>query len=233
MLPKNIDNSNFLWVTRGEKWGFRYLSKCSLLAPHNAEYIYEKIFLPDENLFGHWNGIIDIEGRQYQYVACRCYDSHLQLDAAGRRIPHEFLLLCSEEDYTELRDIQWETQVFDKIREQYLEIFYCQPDEVRDCDIVFTLAASSENKTDSDVLNISIFSANNSLIDNISKYKFWGILILFLALLAVAYNKFNPAPAKTTTKNISTTSNFSPQPPHNIEKGDLAPQQHYNIRKNE
>lgn len=136
----SINNCNFLWMTRGEKWEFRFLSKCSLLASA-VETVYKAVFLHDhdESRFGYWKGYITVAGAQKPYVACRCYDSTVQRDDAKRRIPHEFLLLCSEEEYTLLNGVAWESLILDQVRKLYAERYPCSADEVTDCLIDFSI----------------------------------------------------------------------------------------------
>lgn len=128
----SINNGSFLWMTRGQKWEFRFLSKCSLLASA-VETVYKTVFLPDESRFGYWKGHISVDGAQKPYVACRCYDSMVQRDDAGRRIPHEFLLLCSEEEYSLLNGLAWESLILDQVRGLYAERYPCPANEVTDC----------------------------------------------------------------------------------------------------
>ena len=130
-------------MTRGKKWGFRFLSKCSLLASV-AETVYKAIFLRDQSRFGYWKGFIVLDGRKQPYVACRCYDSTIQRDEAGRRIPHDFLLLCSDEEFTLLNGLAWESLILEQVRGLYSERYSCCSNEVTDCLIDFKIRLNSE-----------------------------------------------------------------------------------------
>ena len=88
MFVFSVNNENFLWMTRGKSWGFRFLSRCSSLSPV-IDAVYKTVFLhDDESRIGYWKGVLAVNGRKLLYVACRCYDSMIQRDEAGRRIPH-------------------------------------------------------------------------------------------------------------------------------------------------
>ena len=138
MSEFSINNGNFLWMTRGKEWGFRFLSKCSYL-PSAAVYdIYNKVF-KDESQFGYWKGCIFVDGVRKQYVACRCYDSTIQRDQAGRHIPHEFLLLCTDEEYTLISGLAWGSLIIEQIRELYSGRYSCCAEDVTDCLINFSI----------------------------------------------------------------------------------------------
>ncbi len=195
VLEKSVDNSNFLWVTRGEKWGFRYLSKCSLLAPY-IDTIYKKLFLSDENRIGYWKGNIFIDNEsKYQFVACRYYDdTDVLQDEAGRRIPHEFLLLCSIDEYDELVNLSFGVMIWGKIKNQYLKLFHHSSNEVSDCNINFILKASSSGEgrepCESFVsldLFLSSLPVNRNLSKGLSKYFFGVILLVFLVFCFAFY----------------------------------------------
>jgi hypothetical protein len=143
MLEISINNSNFLWMTRGKKWGFRFLSKCSLLASA-SETVYKTVFLRDDSRFGYWKGFVFLDGRKQPYVACRCHDSTIQRDEAGRRIPHDFLLLCSDEEFKLLNGVAWESLILDQVRGLYAERYPRCSNEVTDCLINFKIRLNSE-----------------------------------------------------------------------------------------
>lgn len=143
MFEISINKSNFLWMTRGKKWGFRFLSKCSLLAPV-SETVYKAVFLHDDSRFGYWKGFVFLDGRRQPYVACRCYDSMIQRDEAGRRIPHDFLLLCSDEEFKCLSGLAWESLILEQVRGLYSDRYLCCANEVTDCLIDFKVRLSSE-----------------------------------------------------------------------------------------
>ena len=146
MFKKCLDNNNFLWVTRGEKWGFRFLSKCSSLSPYIDTTIYKALFLCEESRFGYWEGIISFnDGRRIPYVACRCYDdSCVQQDEAGRRIPHEFLLLCSYDEVIKLSKLSWGPLLLNKVRDYYANWFHCLPTEINPSQFDICIEFTSE-----------------------------------------------------------------------------------------
>lgn len=204
MLEKRLDNSNLLWVTRGRKWGFRYLSNCSLLAPY-LDVIYKKLFLSDESRLGYWKGNIVIDRvKTYSYIACRCYDNKCeQYDDAGRRIPHEFLLLCSNEDYNELSGICWETMLLDNTRQQYLDLFECISSEIDKlqlncCIKICSDAVQCESYITLDIFISSIQEPTDSTISPISKWIFCGIVVIYLVFFFFCYN------SKKKAKNYDT-----------------------------
>lgn len=192
-----LDNSNLLWVTRGRTWGFRYLSNCSLLAPY-LEEIYTKIFLIDESRLGYWKGNIVIDSvKTYSYVGCRCYDNKCeQYDDAGRRIPHDFLLLCSSEDYNELSGICWETMLLDSTRQQYLEQFECISSEINEiqlncCIKICSDTVQCESCIPLDIFISSIQEPTDLPIPQISKWIFYGIVVIYLVFFFFCYNSKN------------------------------------------
>lgn len=72
----------FIWATRGRVWGFRFLRNGGFDDPLP---IYEKAFL----------GVTDDQGtfrRTSETVALRFPDPLGRQDAAGRVIPHEFVI---------------------------------------------------------------------------------------------------------------------------------------------
>ena len=140
-----VNSENFLWMTRGKSWEFRFLSKCSSLSPV-IEAVYKTIFLRDESRFGYWKGEIAIDGHKRPYVACRCYDSMMQRDEAGRRIPHDFLLLCSNEEFSLINGLAWESAILDKVRDLYSERYPRNANEVTDCMIDFRVRIDSIDK---------------------------------------------------------------------------------------
>ena len=72
----------FIWVTRGRDWGFEFLEKAEISDPLS---IYEGAFLGIENQPQVCRRIDGI-------VALRFPDPLGRQDAAGRVIPHEFVL---------------------------------------------------------------------------------------------------------------------------------------------
>ena len=159
-------SNNFLWLTRGKTWGFRFLSEPSGLP--FVEAIYKTIFLKDESRIGYWKGVI-LE--KWHYVACRCYDDHATFnDAAGRRIPHEFLIICSSDEQNELADKQWGPGVIEKTRTFYSQQY--DSVEPQKCIVGFDLVATtmSPNVEEIETIDVS-FSCIQNKGAGISKYK--------------------------------------------------------------
>ena len=138
MFELSVNNGNFLWMTRGKSWEFRFLSKCSSLSPV-IDVAYKTVFLRDESRFGYWKGVISFNGRKWPYVACRCYDRTMQRDEAGRRIPHDFLLLCSDEEHNIMSGLAWDSLIQDQVRGLYSERYLCSAEKVTDCLINFII----------------------------------------------------------------------------------------------
>lgn len=164
MFKLSVNNENFLWMTRGKSWGFRYLSRCSSLSPV-IDAVYKTVFLhaDDEGRIGYWKGGLTVNGRKWLYVACRCYDSMIQRDEAGRRIPHEFLLICSNEEYNLLNGLAWESIILDHVRELYSERYPRCANEVTDCAIDFSVNIDSKIKPSNScvLLDVSVPLANS------------------------------------------------------------------------
>lgn len=73
----------FIWATRGKNWGFRFLRTAD--RPNPLE-LYEAAFLGITHLREAFQETADS-------VAFRFLDPENRRDAAGRVIPHEFVLL--------------------------------------------------------------------------------------------------------------------------------------------
>ncbi|MBR4674668.1 MAG: hypothetical protein IKP00_09400 [Victivallales bacterium] len=197
----NVNNNNFLWVTRGKKWGFRFLSKCSLLASY-YEVIYRTVFLSDESRFGYWKGIITFENTApIPYVACRCYDDNcIQQDEAKRRIPHEFLFLCSNNEYNELKNLAWGTLVMEQLREQYTKLFDCTPSEVNNCQlsISFQITPDIEESESCITLDIKIpLTSSNQLTATIIPLIFSIFLFYLLNAYVIFHYKYTIQKARS------------------------------------
>ncbi len=82
MTVSGVSRSHLIWATRGRNWGFRFLLDAGLSDPLSG---YERAFaeLPDEP--AAWR-------RSGQVVAVRFPDPGGRRDAAGRVIPHEFVV---------------------------------------------------------------------------------------------------------------------------------------------
>lgn len=76
------EGSGFIWATRGRSWGFRFLRRAGLDDPLAA---YEEAFATIGDEPEAWSGVV---GR----VAVRFPDPEGRRDAAGRVIPHDFVL---------------------------------------------------------------------------------------------------------------------------------------------
>jgi hypothetical protein len=77
------ENTEFIWATRGRTWGFRFLRKGGLEDPLG---VYEDIFSKVGDRPEAWRRVGDT-------VALRFPDPDGRRDAAGRVIPHDFILL--------------------------------------------------------------------------------------------------------------------------------------------
>ena len=80
--PAN-DDPKFIWATRGRTWGFRFLRNGGLADPLRT---YESAFSDLGDQPEAWRRVSDM-------VALRFPDPEGRRDAAGRVIPHEFVLL--------------------------------------------------------------------------------------------------------------------------------------------
>jgi hypothetical protein len=77
------ENARFIWATRGRTWGFRFLRKGGLVDPLG---VYEATFSEVGDQPEAWRRVAD-------KVALRFPDPEGRRDAAGRIIPHDFVLL--------------------------------------------------------------------------------------------------------------------------------------------
>lgn len=82
MTADEVSRSHLIWATRGRNWGFRFLLDAGLGDPLPE---YERAFaeLADEPAAWRRNGHV---------VAVRFLDPKGRRDAAGRVIPHEFVV---------------------------------------------------------------------------------------------------------------------------------------------
>ncbi len=78
------ENARFIWATRGRTWGFRFLRKGGLEDPLG---VYEDAFSNVGDQPEAWHRVAD------KVAALRFPDPDGRRDAAGRVIPHEFVLL--------------------------------------------------------------------------------------------------------------------------------------------
>ena len=77
------EDLGFIWATRGRTWGFRFLRTGGLKHPLG---VYEALFSEIGDQPEAWCRVAD-------KVALRFPDPDGRRDAAGRVIPHEFVLL--------------------------------------------------------------------------------------------------------------------------------------------
>lgn len=82
MIDRHAVPTHLIWATRGRAWGFRFLLHAGLGDPL-AEY---------ERAFGDLRDRPTVWLRAAQRVALRFPDPLGRRDAAGRVIPHEFIL---------------------------------------------------------------------------------------------------------------------------------------------
>jgi len=137
----NVNSTNFMWLARGKSWGFRFLSEPSGVS--SAMKIYKSVFGPDDGRIGYWKGTFFENNIRKYYAACRCYDEkNVIADEAGRRIPHEFLIICTEDEQKKLSCLQWGPAVMEKIRDEYGERYPLEYTEVKNCAVDFDLDLS-------------------------------------------------------------------------------------------
>ncbi len=182
----NVNNSNFMWLTRGKSWGFRFLSEPSGLS--SSIKVYKLIFGVDEGRIGYWKGrIIENCGTSY-YVACRCYDENdVTTDEAGRRIPHEFLIICTENEQKELSDLQWGPAVMEKTRYLYGERYHLNEPEVKSCEVDFGFdTAGMLPEYACTYLDVDIRFKISTPQRNYGHFFFWLFFFLFVGCIAVA-----------------------------------------------
>ena len=84
----------FIWATRGRTWGFRFLEDGGYVDPLS---MYEDTFSEIGNQPQDW-------GRVAGRVALRFPDPEGRQDAAGRVIPHEFVIFRPEADQIDSLD---------------------------------------------------------------------------------------------------------------------------------
>lgn len=82
-MTTSPDNGEFIWATRGRSWGFRFLRTGGLKTPLT---VYEEVFAAIGDQAEVWRRVGD-------KCAVRFPDPAGRRDAAGRVIPHEFVLL--------------------------------------------------------------------------------------------------------------------------------------------
>jgi len=127
------------------------------------------------------------------YVACRCYDSAIQRDQAGRRIPHEFLLLCTDEEYNLINRLAWGSLIIEQVRTLYAERYSCCTNDVTDCLIDFSICLDSEIKVGDSCMLLNVFVpppiSQTDLETHSSRRRFvkLSLLSLFLICLGVGY----------------------------------------------
>lgn len=82
--PSPDDRPRFIWATRGRTWGFRFLRDGGFEDPLTA---YERAFAQVEDQAEIWSPLSD------GVSVARFADPNGRTDAAGRIIPHEFVLI--------------------------------------------------------------------------------------------------------------------------------------------
>lgn len=82
MTLRPDENATFIWATRGRTWGFRFLRNGGLADPLR---VYEETFSKVGDQPEAWRRVGD-------KVALRFPDPNGRRDAAGRVIPHDFVL---------------------------------------------------------------------------------------------------------------------------------------------
>ena len=81
-LRPTDENATFIWATRGRTWGFRFLRRGGVEDPLR---VYEDTFSKVGEQPEAWRRVGD-------KVALRFPDPYGRQDAAGRVIPHDFVL---------------------------------------------------------------------------------------------------------------------------------------------
>lgn len=104
--------SAFIWATRGQNWGFRFLSYGGHADPLP---IYEQAFQ------GHWDERVFFR-KDFACVALRFPDPDGRRDRAGRVIPHEFVIEGPEADEIQTLD-QAKSYVWNQIEDYYASIW--------------------------------------------------------------------------------------------------------------
>lgn len=87
-ISSTVDDHTFIWATRGRTWGFRFLRSGRFEDPLG---VYESAFAELEGQTEAWARLAD-------KVALRFPDPEGRQDAAGRVIPHDFVLIGSWAD---------------------------------------------------------------------------------------------------------------------------------------
>ena len=94
-------DTRFIWATRGRTWGFRFLRRGGFSDPL---HVYESAFAATGDRQEVWQRVGD-------KVALRFPDPEGRRDAAGRVIPHDFVLIGAWADglgsFEEGRDRLW------------------------------------------------------------------------------------------------------------------------------
>lgn len=110
-MTTSPDSGGFIWATRGRTWGFRFLRTGGLENPLSA---YEEVFADVGDQPEVWRRVGD-------RCAVRFPDPEGRRDAAGRVIPHEFVLLGPRVDdigsFEEGRERLWAevTEEFERV----------------------------------------------------------------------------------------------------------------------
>ena len=220
MSKLTVDNNTFLWFTRGKSWGFQFLSKPSGFS--SVENIYKKVFLTDEDYFGYWKGVISSDSREGYYIACRCYDEKKSIsDEAGRRIPHELLILCEDQNQQEeFALLSWGPAVMDRIREAYLERYELESAEISECYISFELVSEDlPTAVPPCIITNALLSDDNPVNSNAKNGTFqqekshnsillWIVLLLFVAGMAGMAYRFQHK--ESSVQTVNGTDNEQP-----------------------
>ena len=82
--PPTGEDAGFIWATRGQTWGFRFIRRGGLDDPLR---VYEDAFSNVGDQPEAWHRVADT------VAAVRFPDPDGRRDAAGRVIPHDFVLL--------------------------------------------------------------------------------------------------------------------------------------------
>ncbi len=123
-------NKSIIWLTRGKKWGFRFLST-GPLSNDEAMVVYDQIFADNDAVpYAVHGKIYKGSCAKYYYVALRFYDDiSKRCDESGRRIIHEIVVVTPFANGI----IQIDADVHSfcsGVKEYYDSVFYNEYDEV-------------------------------------------------------------------------------------------------------
>lgn len=186
MFCLNVNNSNLMWLTRGKNWEFRFLSEPQVLI--SGKNLYKSVFLQDEGRVGYWKGCYFENDKILFYTACRCFDEEIICrDAANRRIPHDFLIICSWEEQKQLAHLQWGQFVIEKTRDLYYQQYDLDYSKVKKCIVNFDLTDDVLSRLElcSDVLEVKNEDVSRPKRNQKNTFLFMIMFLLLVCVLGV------------------------------------------------